>query len=145
MTGYRLCLVLSFVLLFPMRAPGDESCVLKSSEAHAFIGTWVLAMSNPQGAHETVRIRDESGLIAATVQSERSRPLEASAIFKAGDTLLLTLTRFENGRSDRAVIALTLDGDTMRMAQMLEFSETIKRGTGKKQDDTPSPRRGNVT
>ena len=106
----------------------------QSSEARAFIGTWVIAMTNPQGAQETVRIRDEDGLIAASVQSGRSRPIEASAIFKAGDTLLLTVTRFENGKSDRAVIALTLDGDTMKMAQMLEFSETIKRGTGKKQD-----------
>ena len=50
-----------------------------------------------------------------------------------GDALILTSTRFENGRPIRAVIALTLEGDTMKMAQMLEFSETIKRGSGKKE------------
>jgi hypothetical protein len=53
--------------------------------------------------------------------------------------LVLTLTRFENGKPIRAVISLTLNGDTMKMAQMLEFSETIKRGSGKKQADvTPA-------
>jgi hypothetical protein len=31
------------------------------------------------------------------------------------------------------VILLTPDGDGMRMAQMLDESETIKRGFGKKQ------------
>jgi hypothetical protein len=30
------------------------------------------------------------------------------------------------------VVALTVDGDTMNMAQMLEFSQTIKRGSGRK-------------
>ena len=37
-------------------------------------------------------------------------------------------------RADRAVIALTVDGNTMSMAQMLEFSQTIKRGAGKRAD-----------
>ena len=49
----------------------------------------------------------------------------------------LTATRFENGKPDRAVIALTLDGDTMNMGQMLEFSQTIKHGTGKKAAQVP--------
>jgi len=38
----------------------------------------------------------------------------------------------ENGVPLRAVIMLTPDGDGMRMAQMLDESETIKRGIGKK-------------
>ena len=32
-------------------------------------------------------------------------------------------------------MSLTIDGDTMKVAQMLERSETIKRGTGAKQRD----------
>ena len=32
-------------------------------------------------------------------------------------------------------MSLTIDGDTMKIAQMLERSETIKRGTGTKQQD----------
>jgi hypothetical protein len=53
--------------------------------------------------------------------------------------LLLTLSHdatpplMENGVPLFAVILLTLNGDEMSMAQMLEHSETIKRGSGKKQ------------
>jgi hypothetical protein len=59
---------------------------------------------------------------------------EAVKMTVRGLCLAITLTRFENGKPDRAVIALTLDGNTMNMAQMLEFSQTIKRGSGKKAD-----------
>ena len=41
----------------------------------------------------------------------------------------------ENGVPLLVVILLTLDGDTMSMAHMLEHSETINRGTSKKQPD----------
>ena len=53
--------------------------------------------------------------------------------------LVLTLSHdaqpamMENGVPLWAVMVLTLDGDEMRMAQMLERSQTIKRGTGRKQ------------
>jgi hypothetical protein len=90
-------------------------------------------MTNPAGATETVRISDQNGNLAASVQSERFPPIKVTGLLKDGDMLVLTLTRFENGRPIRAVISLTLDGDTMHLAQMLEFSETIKRGPGKKQ------------
>ena len=39
----------------------------------------------------------------------------------------------ENGAPLWAVIALTHDGNTMKLAQMLERSRTIKRGIGKRQ------------
>ena len=39
----------------------------------------------------------------------------------------------ENGMPIWAVIALTLEGDTMTVAQLLEKSQTVKQGTGKKQ------------
>jgi hypothetical protein len=93
----------------------------------------VIAMTNPRGATETVRIWDQEGMMAATVQSGRFPPIKVTGAMKDGNGLVLTLTRFENGKEDRAVIALTIDGDTMTMAQMLEFSQTIKRGSGKKQ------------
>jgi hypothetical protein len=90
-------------------------------------------MTNPAGATETVRISDQNGTLAATVQSGRFPPIHVTGLLKDDDTLVLTLTRFENGKPIRAVISLTLDGDTMHLAQMLEFSETIKHGSGKKQ------------
>lgn len=110
---------------------------LKSSEAAAFIGTWALSMTEPAGALETVRIWDQKGVVRASVQSGRFPAISASGIMKDGDVLVVTLTRFENGKPDRAVVALTLDGDKMNMAQMLEFSQTIKRGSGKKTEQAP--------
>jgi hypothetical protein len=110
-----------------------QSMGVKSSDASAFIGTWVFAMTNPQGAQETVRIIDKEGLLAASVQAGRFPPINVSGILKDGDMLVLTVTRFENGKPIRAVISLIPEGETMQIAQMLEYSETIKRGLGKKQ------------
>jgi hypothetical protein len=107
--------------------------IVKSADARAFIGTWVFAMINPQGAQETVRIVDENGILSATVQSGRFPPIQVTGLLKDGDMLVLTATRFENGRPIRAVISLIPQGQSMNMAQMLEFSETIKRGSGRKQ------------
>ena len=90
-------------------------------------------MSDPQGAHETVRIIDNNGAVAASVQAERFPPINVSGILYDGDVLVLTATRFENGMPIRAVISLTRDGQAMKMAQMLENSQTIKRGSGTRQ------------
>lgn len=54
---------------------------------------------------------------------------------KDGGVLVLTTTVRENGAPIWAVVALTLDGQTLNMAQMLEMSQTIKRGTGHKRPD----------
>ena len=79
------------------------------------------------------RIWDKGGVVAASVQAEQSPPIEITGMVKDGDTLVLTTTRFENGKPIWAVVALTLDGDTMKMAQMLEPSRSIKLGSGKRQ------------
>jgi hypothetical protein len=126
-------MVVALLLAGPVAA--EQGSMLRSAEASAFMGTWAVTMTNPQGAHETVRIWDKSGIVAASVQSGRFPPLEVSGILKDGDMLVLTVTRFENGKPDRAVISVTLDGETMNVAQMLEFSQTIKRGSGKKTSD----------
>jgi hypothetical protein len=61
-----------------------------------------------------------------------------TGIVKDGNMLVLTISRdgpqpvLENGVPIWAVYALTLDGDTMKVALMLEPSQTIKRGLGKK-------------
>jgi len=49
--------------------------------------------------------------------------------------IVLTTTLRENGAPIWAVIALTIDAETMSMAQMLERSQTITRGTGRRQGD----------
>jgi hypothetical protein len=130
--GTWLAIVTLLCLVGP--AAGGQAPPLDPSQVTAFMGTWPLLMTNPAGAQETVRIGDENGVVKASVQAGRFPATSATGIMKDGDMLVLTLTRFENGKPDRAVIALTLDGDTMNLAQMLEFSQTIKRGSGKKAD-----------
>jgi hypothetical protein len=116
--------------------PGQAADV-ESADLAAFMGTWSIDMVNPAGALETVRIWDDKGVARASVQSGRFPALNVSGIMKDADMLILTLTRYENGKPIRAVVALTLDGDAMHMAQMLEFSQTIKRGSGKKTGQAP--------
>ena len=105
---------------------------VEAAQASAFMGTWVIAMTNPQGATQTVKIWDEKGLVAASVQLGRFPPREVTGSLKDGEMLVLTHTVFENGKQIRSVVSLTLNGDVMNLAQMLEFSETIKRGSGKR-------------
>ena len=95
------------------------------------MGTWVFNVTDLGGAQETVRIWDKDGTVAASVQAARFPPIEVSGILEDGNILVLTVKRFENGDPIWAVISLIPDGETMKMAQMLESSQTIKRGTGK--------------
>lgn len=125
-------LTLLTVALLAGAAQGEQTSTVKTSEVMPFLGTWVFTMTNPQGAQETVRISDKNGTVAASVQAGRFPPIEVSGILYDGDVLVLTVRRFENGMPTRAVVSLTRDGDTINMAQMLENSQTIKRGAGKK-------------
>jgi hypothetical protein len=129
---YSLWTPVVALLMFVAPAAGGQASGVKSSQATAFLGTWLITMTEPQGAHETVRIWDQNGVIGATVQAEQFPPHDMTGIVKDGDMLVLTTTRFENGKPIWAVISLTLEGETMKMAQMLELSQTIKRGSGKK-------------
>jgi hypothetical protein len=134
MRAWRLAVLV--VLGLGVAAAGAQSSRVDSSQVAAFKGTWPLTMTNPAGALETVRIWEENGAVKASVQAGRFPAIAATGILKDADAdvLVLTLTRFENGKPIRAVVALTLDGDTMKMAQMLEMSQTIKRGSGKRAD-----------
>jgi hypothetical protein len=107
---------------------------LKSSEVSAFLGTWVFTMSGPglDGGQQTVRVWEKGGMTAASLQVGKFPPNDITGILKDGNVLVLTTTLRENGAPIWAVVALTLDGQTMTMAQMLERSQTIKRGAGQR-------------
>jgi hypothetical protein len=135
MTVRRLAMTVTTLLCIAGAAGADQAPALRPSDVSAFIGTWPLLMTNPDGALETIRVWDDKGVVAATAQSGRFPAVKATGILKDGDMVVLTLSRFENGKPIWAVIALTLDGDTMKMAQMLEQSQTIKRGSGKRADE----------
>ena len=115
-----------------------------SAQATAFMGTWVFTMTEPvalKGSEQTVRVWDNKGVLAASVQNGRFPPVDVTGIFKDGEMLVLTVGHhakppmLENGAPIWAVISLTQDAEVMKTAQMLERSQTIKRGTGKRQPD----------
>jgi hypothetical protein len=137
--------VTALLVLMATTANGQGSAALTPAQATAFLGTWVIDMTEPAaftGTH-TIRVWDRGGVVAASLQPGKTPfPIEATGMHKDGDMLVLTFSHranpkplLENGAPIWAVISLTLDGDTMKVAQMLERSQTIKRGTGKKQMD----------
>lgn len=121
------------LLLAAGPARGGQPASIPSSQATAFMGTWVINMTNPPGAQETVRILDKDGVVTASVQLGKFPPSDVTGIVKDGDMLVFTTRRRENGNPIWVVMALTVDRDRMNMAQMLEQSQTIKRGTGARQ------------
>jgi hypothetical protein len=135
MIRQRLWPTVAVLLLLAAAAAVAQSISPKSSELAPFMGTWVFTMTNPQGSEQTVRIWDKNGGVGASLQIGKFLPNDITGILKDGDVLVLTTTLRENGAPIWAVIALTLDGETMNMAQMLQMSQTIKRGTGHKQAD----------
>jgi hypothetical protein len=140
MMAHRRWLPIAALLVFVAPAVSGQGSALTPAQAAAFVGTWVFTMTEPEalkGSSQTVRIWDKNGVIAASVQTGKFPPINVTGILKDGDMLVLTISHeaqpamLENGAPIWAVISLTLDGDTMKTAQMLERSQTIKRGTGK--------------
>jgi hypothetical protein len=120
------------LVLLAVADPTAQGAPIKPSEAQPFMGTWVLTMTNPAGPEQTVRIWEKDGIVGASLQIGKFPPDDITGILKDGDVLVLTTTLRENGAPIWAVIALTLDAETMQ-AQMLEKSQTFKRGTGRRQ------------
>ena len=141
MMVHKRWLPIGALLVFMVPAVGGQGPALTPAQAAAFIGTWVIDMTEPPEfrATHTVRIWDNNGVVTASVQTGKSPPNNVTGILKDGDMLVLTISHeaqpgmLENGEPIWAVISLTLDGDTMKTAYMLERSPTIKRGTGKRQ------------
>jgi hypothetical protein len=91
-----------------------------------------------KGAQETVRVRDDNGVIAASFQVAKFPPIEVTGVSKDGNMLLISIGHhakppvIENGAPIWVVLSLTPDGNTMKLAQMMERSATVKRGIGTK-------------
>lgn len=137
--------VTALLVLMASSANGQGSAALTPAQATPFLGTWVIEMTEPpefKGTHR-FRILERNGIVVASLQTgPASFAIEATGMHKDGDMLVLTFSHkanpkpmLENGAPIWGVISLSLDGDTMKVAQMLERSRTIKRGTGKKQKD----------
>lgn len=144
MTVYRGWLPAAALLVLVASPASGQGPALTPAQAARFMGTWVFTMTEPdafKGSQQTIRIWNKKGVVAASVQTGRFPPVDATGIIKDSDMLVLTISHeaqppmLENGAPIWVVISLTPDGDTMTTAQMLERSRTIKRGTGKKQGD----------
>lgn len=134
--------IAALLLGFAVSTASGQVVTVTRQQATAFMGTWVFTMTEPEhfkGSEQTVRIWNQNGRVAASVQTGKFPANNVTGIHRDGDMLVLTISHaaqppmMENGVPLLAVILLTLDGDGMEMAQMLEHSETIKRGSGKKQ------------
>jgi hypothetical protein len=130
-------------VLVASSASGQGSPLAKA-QAAPFMGTWVFTMTEPEafkGTQQTRRIGEKNGVVGASIQVGKFPAIDATGLFKDGDMLILTISHEarpgmrENGAPIFAVISLIRDGETMKTAQMLERSQTIKRGVGNKQAD----------
>jgi hypothetical protein len=142
-TNRQFLSMAAFLVLVASTASGKGSS-LTPTQAAPFMGTWVFTMTEPEafkGSQQTIRVWDKNGVVAASVQIGKFPPANVTGVLKDGDMLVLTVSHeaqpglLENGAPIWAVISLVRDGDTMKTAQMLERSQTIKRGTGQKQAD----------
>jgi uncharacterized membrane protein YhhN len=140
MTPLRRWLLTAALLVFTTAAASGQGAAVTPQQATPFMGTWVFTMTEPEhfkGSQQTVRIWNQNGRVVASIQIGKFPANNVTGVHKDGDMLVLTISYaaqppiMENGVPLLAVILLTLDGDAMRMAQMLERSQTIKRGTGK--------------
>lgn len=143
MAAFRRSLLIGALLVFSAADSNGQSSGLRAEQAQPFLGTWTVDMTEPavfRGTH-TIRIWEAGGAVGASLQTNPRFPaIEATAIQRDGDMLVLTFSHeakpgpmMENGAAIWAVVALVVEGDTVKVAQMLERSQTIKRGTGRRQ------------
>jgi hypothetical protein len=144
MTANRQFLAIAALLVLSGSSASGQGSSLTPAQAAPFMGTWVITMTEPEafkGSQQTIRVWDKNGVVTASVQVGKFPPANVTGVLKDGDILVLTVSHEaqpglrENGAPIWAVISLVRDGDAMKTAQMLEKSQTIKRGTGKKQPE----------
>ena len=124
------------VLMLAGPAVAGQASMLNSSEASAFMGTWVISMETPRGGtrDQTVTIRDEGGKLAARLEGGRGGPTDVTDLAKDGDSLVLTFERSGRGGNTRDVVmTLTLDGEMINATQIIGDGQFSMTGTGKKQ------------
>jgi len=117
------------------------------SQAAAFLGTWTVTMTAPEemkGHILTVRIWNKDGRLTASFQTAPNAPAsEATGVLSDGNMIVASIGHHaqrpmrENGAPIWVTFTLTLDGDSLRLAQTLERSATIKHGVGRKQSGAP--------
>ena len=122
------------VMLMASPVVTGQASPLDSSEASAFMGTWVLTMETPRGANEqTVVIRDEGGKVAATLGGGRGGQIDISDIARDGESLVLAFERNFQGNAIDIVLTLSLDGEVINATQDIAGGQFSMTGSGKRQ------------
>lgn len=122
------------VMLMASPVVTGQASSLDSSEASAFMGTWVLTMETPRGANEqTVVIRDEGGKVAATLGGGRGGQIDISDIARDGESLVLAFERNFQGNAIDVVLTLSLDGEVINATQDIAGGQFSMTGSGKRQ------------
>ena len=122
------------VMLMASPVVTGQASPLDSSEASAFMGTWVLTMETPRGANEqTVVIRDEGGKVAATLGGGRGGQIDISDIARDGESLVLAFEREFQGNAIDVVLTLSLDGEVINATQDIAGGQFSMTGSGKRQ------------
>lgn len=134
---WTLATVLSVLLLAGPAAAGQAS-MLDSSEATAFMGSWVITMETPRGTNEqNVTISDQGGKVTASLEPGQTQllvgPIDITDIAKDGDSLVLSFERSFQGNSIDIVMTLSLDSDMINATQDIGGGQFSMSGTGKKQ------------
>ena len=143
-TYARALLVAAVLAIAASGARAQSTAPLRPADARTFMGVWVIEMTEPavfKGTH-TIRVFERNGSVVASIQTHPNFPaIDATGISKDGNMLVLTISHEakphpmqENGMPIWAVVSAVVDGDTMKVAQMLERSQTIKRGAGTRQN-----------
>lgn len=136
--------LVAVLLVIAARGAHGQSAPLNPADAKSFLGVWVIEMTEPavfKGTH-TISVWDNRGAVAASLQTNPNAPaIEATGIHRDGNMLVLTLSHqakphpmLENGLPIWAVVSAVVDGATMKVALMLERSQSVKRGTGNRQN-----------
>jgi hypothetical protein len=142
-TCKRSLFLMAGLLVIAASGARGQTASLTVAGAKPFLGVWVIEMTEPavfKGTHR-IRVWDNNGTVAASLQTNPNFPaIEATGIHRDGNMLVLTISHRakphpmqENGAPIWAVVSAVVDGDTMKVAQMLERSQTIKRGAGNRQ------------
>jgi len=143
MRVFAQLVVMSGLLTTGVVAAAPQAASTPPSQAAAFLGSWTVTMTAPEemkGDVLTVRIWNKDGRLAASVQTNPNAPAsEATGVLSDGNIIIASIGHHaqrpmrENGAPIWATFTLTLDGDSLKLAQTLERSTTIKRGVGRRQ------------
>jgi hypothetical protein len=123
------------VALALVLSPLVVSAQLASSDAGAFMGTWVLTLDTPQGSMEqNVVLKDEGGKAVAEMSSQMAPETQkVTDITKDKDALVMKFAGNFQGNPFDAMITMTPDGtDKVKVSFDINGGQFSMSGTGVK-------------